>query len=455
MSFYQTKTTKGFIPFDRVSLGGFSIGETKRSSNASLHFNLIAPEVWAQVAEKDGNVGDFLRDVDLTHLAATVRIKDGAATSNDSDLLEIAGKTGPLFGDDSGEEVLRSWSNAAYVAALACRIQECLNGRKAISSLSSLMSTDKLQVFYPDGTLAFSLVEAGLYSVPELQGLFKSLPLIRRTVLDGCYEYSIAFRATEEGSLPTVCVAVVSLDRELTHDEFEYLIDQLKIDPVSSSALYDRVEMTKTDSVGGDLGLYGKSEQMDESDLRALEALLQIMIVIHFDGVKVDMFLGDESTGFLSFDSVLSWLWYQFARDREDAAIGYCVLCGKPFSLRGHRGEERKYCSAACKNRAKNLRSSGGRDRARTLFMKGMSVREIAKTLGTSDAKGEERIRGYLSSWPKLKGEVESEIAELGFRGSKLLRRCQEEQLDIDKLLNAKRAKELKQLFGDPLHRQE
>lgn len=76
-----------------------------------------------------------------------------------------------------------------------------------------------------------------------------------------------------------------------------------------------------------------------------------------------------------------------------------------------------------------------------------MSIDAIRKRLFAHEQKttGSERIKKWLSSWPDLKHALDEDIQSKGW-GSPLLARCRKEELDLDKLLSAKRKKELAEL---------
>ena len=76
-----------------------------------------------------------------------------------------------------------------------------------------------------------------------------------------------------------------------------------------------------------------------------------------------------------------------------------------------------------------------------------MSIDAIRKRLFAHEQKttGSERIKKWLSSWPDLKHALDEDIQSKGW-ASPLLARCRKEGLDLDKLLSAKRKKELAEL---------
>ena len=164
----------------------------------------------------------------------------------------------------------------------------------------------------------------------------------------------------------------------------------------------------------------------------------------HLDGVHVDAFADYEATGNLSFESFLAWLWYDFSKHLSRVSIGYCEQCGKPFSLVGYRGAERRYCSRQCKTDAKNARSKADREASRRMFLQGTSVAEIARelypTVGADSAAA--RVRADLSKWVELKHRIDDQIAEVGLAQAELLRRCAVEGLDVKRLVSARRLKQ-------------
>ena len=69
-------------------------------------------------------------------------------------------------------------------------------------------------------------------------------------------------------------------------------------------------------------------------------------------------------------------------------------------------------------------------------------MNEIAKMLDRTVSA--DYVRGQLSKWTQLKHDLDDDIAEHGFDGSNLLKRCGTEGLDLSRLLNSKRKSELK-----------
>lgn len=161
----------------------------------------------------------------------------------------------------------------------------------------------------------------------------------------------------------------------------------------------------------------------------------------------MDVFAADERTGHLSFASRLSWLWYDFSRRLDVARIGYCARCRRPFSLVGHRGVDRRFCSQACKTAAKNERSHRRRDALRRDFLAGAPVEEVASRYFEGDDPADARAKALreLETWPALKHAVDEAVGRDGWRAP-LLARCRAEGLDVERILTSRRREELRRL---------
>ena len=212
-------------------------------------------------------------------------------------------------------------------------------------------------------------------------------------------------------------------------------MEHLKLTP-SESSYYD---------IAPDASIVPQNSLLDDVDKGALTALVQALVIAHLSGAHVDVFQGSEATEFLSFDSYLSWLWFDFSRKLSTVRIGYCEQCGRAFSLAGHRGMERKYCSEKCKTDAKNEKTRQETIEIRRRFAEGQPVNQIAEA--TERRPG--YVRRQLSKWTQLKHDLEDDLAEHGFNGSDLLKRCGSEGLNLDQLLNSKRKAELKRIASE------
>ncbi len=188
---------------------------------------------------------------------------------------------------------------------------------------------------------------------------------------------------------------------------------------------------------------FTESRRLEEADADAMTALVQALASAHLGGVQVDIFRGTQNTGFLSFECYLSYLWFDFAHTMETVTIGYCEQCRKAYSLKDHRGIERRYCSTACKTKAKNERARSAVARIRAGYLEGRSIEELAEAmLGSTSRANLSAVRKKLSSWPILKKRLEIEIDEKGWNGSELYARCVADELDIEKMLHEKQLNE-------------
>lgn len=201
--------------------------------------------------------------------------------------------------------------------------------------------------------------------------------------------------------------------------------------------------------------LLGHAEPIGEDDLPQLASLVRALVAAHLGDAYVDVFSAGDATGYLSFRSYLSWLWYDFSCNLGAVRVKYCVRCGRAFSVTGRRGPEKNYCSNDCRDAAHNERVGTKRDELRRAFLKdGATVAELARTYYPEEqaATGKKRVVALLESWPALKHAVDKEIDEHGWHAP-LFARCHAEGLNIVKLLTSKRRRQLKaaRANGDPL----
>lgn len=431
MSYSQTKTSKGYIPFSAVE-------RTESPQGNVVSFDLIDPERVAELA-KLGDYADICPrgDVTLADLASIVRIQESDVHVDHEALLLLARKTGPLFGSAEGIEHEKAWSYAAYTALLACRIQECVNGRKPLAALSNVGVPRKAQVVAEGSQNAFTVLDVPIRAYGEYGRIFSQKPLVRHSVVQDAYEYSFALRSAHEANDPLIEFIVVSMDHEMGHREFKSLLEVLGAEEREKDELSDVLPVSKVQE-DEPFSTYELFEaELNECDMSAIEALVQLMIVAHMGSVQVDMFNADQETGYLAFDAYLSWLWYEFSKSLTKVTMGYCVECGRAFSLQGHRGMSRKYCSRACKTNAKNGRTKSQVNKIRSLFLnEGLGVDAIASALEYPKDKGPGRVRDALSRWVQLKHAVCDELEECGIENAQLFRRCVEEGLSVDQLLS-------------------
>lgn len=467
MAFSQTKTKQGFLPFQGVELVGTDGRPLPPQAglpsvrDAILRFDLLtAREVMRQrsAAAGSGVVPKPsaaplapLPDCDITHLGLCAPLKESKEGRIIENLLGFAHRSGPLFGGASGTEDLRAWRCAADAAMVALLIQGVVNGDKPIGALADAGRVNKLCLTNAATGRSLVALDLNVLLHRGYEDVIADLPFVRRVEQDSGIAYVFAHRRTEPDGRHVATLTTLRLPEEISADELAWLGEALDFDA-------DLVELALAADPPEELVITpGEDYDSDpdaglsDEDRPLLEALVQALIVMHLKGARIDVFQGDGITGYLAFDSLLSWMWYDFSNHLSHVSFAYCMQCGTPFSLEGHRGMARKYCSRACKTRAKNERVRKARDEARKDFLAGRTIADIARThyADQSPRQAERAIRHDLSSWPRLKHEIEQSICDEGLRGSELLRRCVAEQLDVTRLLSVRRLDELRALGGE------
>lgn len=440
----QTKTVQGFIPFKGVKTVGPQVGQSP--SDTLLAFDLYRPVELSELKQGTSPMHSE-RHADLIKLASCVEPTGNPESPIRMDvdnIVDFARQTGPLFGVRDNE-LVRDWAYAAVSALVAVRIQEFLNGNCNIAKVSAIRQIDKVAITSEADRSSFSMYSIYLGISGGYAACFKSLPIIRRIESNDGFFYAFV-SATGDAAGSVVEFRVFSFDHELTLEDFETLKLLLALSDDDSRAALQHLKLVPSEQsyydIAPDASIVPQNRPLDDTDKGALTALVQALVIAHLSGAHVDVFQGSESTGFLSFDSYLSWLWFDFSRKLSTVRIGYCEQCGRAFSLAGHRGMERKYCSEKCKTDAKNEKTRQETLEIRRRFSAGQSINEIA--LATE--RRPDYIRKQLSKWTQLKHELEDDLAENGFNGSNLLKRCGSEGLNLDQLLNSKRKAELKRI---------
>ena len=440
----QTKTVQGFIPFKGVKTVGPQVGQSP--SDTLLDFDLYRPVELSEL-KQDASPMHSERHADLIKLASCVEPTGNPESPIRMDvdnIVDFARQTGPLFGVRD-TELVRDWAYAAVSALVAVRIQEFLNGNCSIAKVSAIRQIDKVVITSAADRSSFSMYSTYLGISGGYAACFKSLPIIRRIESNDGFFYAFV-SATGDAAGSVIEFRVFSFDHELTLEDFETLKLLLALSDDDSRTALQHLKLVPSEQsyydIAPDASIVPQNRPLDDTDKGALTALVQALVIAHLSGAHVDVFQGSESTGFLSFDSYLSWLWFDFSRKLSTVRIGYCEQCGRAFSLAGHRGMERKYCSEKCKTDAKNEKTRQETLEIRRRFSLGQSINEI---VGATERRPD-YIRKQLSKWTQLKHELEDDLAENGFNGSDLLKRCGSEGLNLDQLLNSKRKAELKRI---------
>lgn len=442
-----TKTSQGFVPFSSIDV--VEAQDPDDSSLSGLSFHLVSRrgEIRVGACPPAHRAPERVNIVDL---AACMVPGERSWLPDYRAMAELARKTGPLFGDDSTATVFesrRSWANAAYAALIAVRLQECANGRSDVATLRTLGQPAKHLVSDATTGRSFTLYQVFFRSAGAYDHLFRHLEFIARlAVQEGAYYYTFIHRGDEDDP-DAIGLTVVRLEQEITRGEFSYLCKLMKPTADDVRLATEQLGLASKEEFlffSEETPYYSAEVDFNDGDRSALAALVQALILAHIRDARVDIFRGDRTTGYLSFDAFLSWLWYDFSGDLGTSSIGYCNNCGKPFSLVGHRGMDRLYCSRACKTEAKNAKVRASRERTRAMFWNGATVAQIAQQVYAGTPADEKRVRADLSKWVELKHRLDDSIEADGFRGSALFKRCVSERLAIEQLLTSRRFSELR-----------
>ena len=462
--FAQTRRPNGAVPCR-------SVEPAATGGTGALRFSLVPP---GPATSADAPAQSARPSMALLDLATCVAVRRDAATGEaaievyDERLLEFARAHGPLFaraplarpapdaplGPDAPLDEARSlWASAAIVANLAVVAQECANGALPLAGAeSALGNLVHLSVHGSDAGEGLDLYSVSRPASADYAAWLDAPLFVRREQepRTGRLHYGFVLPGPDSG----LDAVVASFGREITALDWHLLLRALELDAAGAERVRDQLAAAGHDVSGsaGELAgeLVSEAAPLRAGDLGALAALVRTLVAAHLRDARIDVFATGGETGYFSFGSLLSWLWYDFSHDLASVRVKYCARCGRGFSVAGHRGPERNYCSAACRNAAHNRRSSARRDDIRSGFLeRGASVGELARAhfpdLGERDAR--DAVRAVLSSWPALKHAVDEAIERDGW-GAPLLRRCAEQGLDLLRLLPSRRRAQLRALRG-------
>ena len=355
-----------------------------------------------------------------------------------SRIAQFARRSGPLFGE-AEDEALADWQLAIEAAQEALRMQQQVNGTRPWSAESERVA--KTKVYDGDGQLLFTHY-AYFFTVSGTgaEGYSAMIPKdawVKIFTKAESRDYLYAMYSDEGGYGGFDICAIAcpsSLSPQLLSQALcfvngmEPTREGLKA--IGADKLFavdiDDLEIAASAS-GRDGELSYEALPLDKSDALHLQHIVQAVAALHLRRVTVDLFNCDSSGGTLSFDSYLSALWYNFANRLGAVKIGYCQECGAGFSLTGHRGLPKQYCSDQCRTKAKNRREREKVERIRALYMEGSSISAIADELFPKQSKrmASKAIVSALAKWPKLKRLVREELKEAGEHP--LTRRCFED----------------------------
>lgn len=201
--------------------------------------------------------------------------------------------------------------------------------------LSALHAVNKSVVKDADGATLFTVIDVALNPYAEYAVVFEGLPVVRRSTRDDGYEYAFAVPTKDESEFPFIEFIVVRLDHELAVPEFKYLLQMFGASEGAKAVLRKKTDLANSPETWNQDNMMLEHAILEDADIPALEALVQVMIAAHLSNVRVDVFQGNQETGFLSFDSYLSWLWYDFSRGLSAVTLGIANHAAGRFRLWG------------------------------------------------------------------------------------------------------------------------
>ncbi len=436
-SFAQLRRPNGSLPITGVE-------SIKNAGSEVLSFKFPAPSKIAHGArssspDPQGNLID---------LAACSNLAE--SEPHNERLLSLAEKIGPMFGcGDRATERMDSWFTASRVAASAVKLQEFSTGKLPFKALSQVTGIEASVFTNASTGASFELYVLYLPISAEYAAWFDGhLPLTHPCNLGTRYAYLftsyIPPEDTESYGL-IECIECV-YDCPMRWIDYRTIEKIIGLGEECADLAQAQFNLGIEDEGPGPLGLDGAGQfeksgvPRDDRCRSAAGLLVQALAAAHLWAARIDAFSANDETGILIFSSYLSWLWYDFSRQLSRVRIGYCERCGGPFSLVGHRGIARRFCSEACKVNTKNEREQRARDNGRSLFTQGVSIEAIAAAvyprLDLNAAKA--KVQRSLESWPELRHTIDDEIEERGWDDAPLLRHCIREELDIRRVLPKK-----------------
>ncbi|MDO4290813.1 MAG: hypothetical protein Q4C41_06255 [Eggerthellaceae bacterium] len=434
----QVKTPQGQLPAKKATL-------TTPSENGTptlIEFDLLSPQELAARSASQ-STPDAPRSLSVEGLSVIKWLNQ---------IEPFAQQSGPLFGLSSVESVA-DWQSAITVARAVVSMQEALNGAKTLGA--STMPVEKFAVRASNTGSEFTLYtvsfDLGAAGASDYARIMPPLPWFRKFRQHSGFDYSFMSAEVDEGRI-ILSAFLLSFSREISMADFAAAVTYFMDDPsvmqealvtfAHDSGTYDDASGGAGGATSGGLGgapsgapatlqtdeiigllsttsnLLVTEASLGEDDYPHLQKLVYALISLHLQGVTVDVFSSTEGNDFMSFNTYLSYLWYGFAKQLGQVKIGYCAICGTGFSLTGHRGIARRFCSEKCKTKAKNERTKAQRDEAREMFAAGRDVAEVARALYPSELPKEARnhVCTSLRGWRALQHDVDEAIVLRGER---------------------------------------
>lgn len=431
----QLKTTQGKVPVSKAEMYRGDDGIDR------LHFTLQSGDI-SSLHSLSSNLKS--KDVQLEDLAF---LWDETGRIPQERIEKLAQKMGPLFCDSEYERV-SDWIAEATMAKDVISIQEVINGDRPTSTLSA--TDNKTQETLVAKSIIHNKIKASTfllysYMLPlgdttnsKFYSHMPAFPHFRRFTTSNSFDY-VFINRLEKDEESSLFVTLFSFERDITALDFVLALEACSIDDdtdiqslmvqvVAETGLtLDALQTERENTLfasSGTPSLVIFDNPIDKDDMPHIQHLVQAVISLRLAAIGVDVFRSDESDDFLIFPMYASYLWYGFAKKLGKVKIGYCEQCGRGFSLSGHRGMPRRFCSEKCKTEAKNNRAKQQRDEVRRLFLEenldvaeivlrvyANELKKISSTQKTKELRAlQARVRKELAHYPELKRKVQKEL---------------------------------------------
>ena len=425
----QIIDSQGRVP---VTGARCKVGSTLEES--IIEFFLQRPE------EKTGKVANAGGASEQAAVEDIAFLCDGDGKIDRLLLEKLAARMGPLFGANREESALDWAAESAFVRDVM-EMQEVVNGCGTFDRLddpgagASLVAKSEIKNNATGSRFVLYTYEAqlGVLADGNLIRALPEFPVFAKASVGNGFDYAFAQLEDVGGGKVALSATLFSFKHEISALDFAAVLDSVGIDRddaykdnlVSKAArelcFSGDCPAALRRNVGGDVE--AKPRRLGVEDAPHLQKLIYFLVSLNLKKISIDLFRVSGSDGYMVFPNRLSYLWYGFMKSRDQVKIGVCEVCGKGFSLAGHRGIERRFCSEACKTKAKNARTRVRRDKARALFLEGAEVDDIARVLYkdelSENAKAPKRktfeqaraaIVRSIATYPKVKRMIEDDL---------------------------------------------
>ncbi len=442
----QIRTPTGRYPTRDVHLS---------KDHAAIEFDFYSPQEFAALtdaAKANDSITDILPELSIEDLAVLPQpaISDEGLPTlaiDEADFLDLARQSGPLFGQ-AESEYEEDWQNAVMMACEVVSMQEVLDEIKNLGA--SKMAVDKYCVASQTAGNEFSIYvtsfDLGSTQRTAYRKSMPEFPWFKRFSQEGVFDYSF-MQTTVEDEHIILTAYLLSFAQEISLVDFAAVIAYFYDDPTIIEAAVRAVADEQQDTVEGvtdeqaiesalgiasqEKNLTVKEATLDKKDYPHLQRLLNALVSLYLQGIRVDVFSSSKSDDFMVFDSYLSYLWYKLANKRGQVKIGYCERCGKGFSLTKQRGITKRFCSEKCKTEEKNERMRNLTKEERRRFWEGESVRAIAQAAAHEKQelkRAMDSVRKNLRKWKQLQHALDAALVT-GPEAVGFIKRCANDEI--------------------------